>query len=228
MNILIIDEQAVYRLGVTQLVRQIDADARLVEAESIEGALARRLGDDADIAIVHLESRRGDVAHWIGRLRSACPTLPVVGLWSGADKSLVGDALAHGARCVIEMAAAPEVVASAIRLMLSTGVHLPIIPDTDGFPAIGPDAAVSLGVRHGPGRRTSPMDLGFTRRQSDVLFYLMQGKPSKLISRELDLSPSTVKTHIGAIMRKLNVVSRTQVVIAASNMGLKFDLAGVH
>lgn len=228
MNILIIDEQAVYRLGLTQLVRRIDSDACLVEADSIESALDHRLGDEADIAIVHLETRRGDIAQWIGKFRAACPDVPVVGLWSGADKTLVGQALSHGARCVIEMTSAPEVVASAIRLMMSNGVHLPVISAIEDLPRMTGEIATVRAGRPDSARRPSPGDLGFTRRQADVLFFLMQGKPSKLISRELDLSPSTVKTHIGAIMRKLNVVSRTQVVIAASKMGMQFERVGMH
>jgi DNA-binding NarL/FixJ family response regulator len=55
-----------------------------------------------------------------------------------------------------------------------------------------------------------------TDRQSDVLRLLIEGKSNKLIARALDLSDATVKTHLMAIYRKLEVASRTQAVLAAA------------
>jgi DNA-binding NarL/FixJ family response regulator len=47
---------------------------------------------------------------------------------------------------------------------------------------------------------------------------LLQGKPNKLIARELNLSVETVKDHVAAVLRALNVSSRTQAVLAVSEM----------
>jgi DNA-binding NarL/FixJ family response regulator len=52
-----------------------------------------------------------------------------------------------------------------------------------------------------------------------VLRLLLQGKSNKLICRELALSESTVKTHLQAVFRKLDVNSRTQAVVAAARLG---------
>lgn len=68
----------------------------------------------------------------------------------------------------------------------------------------------------------TPADLGLTPRQSDVLFLILQGKPAKLIERELELSTSTVKAHTSAVLRALNVTTRTQAVVAAGRLGLRF------
>lgn len=57
-------------------------------------------------------------------------------------------------------------------------------------------------------------------RQRAVLGLLVEGKSNKLISRELDLSEATVKTHLQAIFRKLDVCNRTQAVLAAVRLGL--------
>jgi DNA-binding NarL/FixJ family response regulator len=72
-----------------------------------------------------------------------------------------------------------------------------------------------------------PEDLGFSPRQIDVLRLLVEGKPNKLISRELDMSESTVKTHLAAIFRKLDANSRTQAVVAAARLGLRFGPASL-
>jgi len=51
-----------------------------------------------------------------------------------------------------------------------------------------------------------------------VLALLLQGNPNKLIARELGLSVETVKDHVAAVLRVLNVSSRTQAVLAVSQM----------
>jgi DNA-binding NarL/FixJ family response regulator len=60
--------------------------------------------------------------------------------------------------------------------------------------------------------------LGLTPRQNEVLLLLLQGKPNKLIARDLKLSVETVKDHVAAVLRSLNVGSRTQAVLAISEM----------
>ena len=55
-----------------------------------------------------------------------------------------------------------------------------------------------------------------------MLLRILQGKSAKLISRELGLSGSTVKVHTTAVLRALNVTTRTQAVIAAGKIGLRF------
>ena len=61
---------------------------------------------------------------------------------------------------------------------------------------------------------TSLESLGLTPRQSEVLALLLEGKPNKLIARELGLSVETIKDHVAAVLRCLGVSSRTQAVIA--------------
>jgi DNA-binding NarL/FixJ family response regulator len=57
-----------------------------------------------------------------------------------------------------------------------------------------------------------------TDRQAQVLALLVQGKPNKIISRELGLAQGTVKIHVTAILRKLKVSNRTQAALVASRL----------
>ena len=65
--------------------------------------------------------------------------------------------------------------------------------------------------------------LGLTHRQADVLRLLIQGKPNKLICRDLRLSEGTVKVHVSAILRALNVRSRAQAIAELSRRGVVID-----
>jgi DNA-binding NarL/FixJ family response regulator len=67
--------------------------------------------------------------------------------------------------------------------------------------------------------KASPLEaLDLTPRQNEVLALLLQGKPNKLIARDLKLSVETVKDHVAAVLRVLNVSSRTQAVLAMSEL----------
>jgi DNA-binding NarL/FixJ family response regulator len=61
-------------------------------------------------------------------------------------------------------------------------------------------------------------DVGLTPRQTEVLGLLLKGLPNKLIARELNLSVETVKDHVAAVLRALGVATRTQAVLAVSQM----------
>ena len=78
------------------------------------------------------------------------------------------------------------------------------------------------------GFQTAPKplaSLGLTPRQTDVLGLLLKGMPNKLIARELKLSVETVKDHVAAVLRTLGVNSRTQAVLAVSQMSNQGGLA---
>jgi DNA-binding NarL/FixJ family response regulator len=108
----------------------------------------------------------------------------------------------------------------ALRLVLSGGVYLPPIALTTRddplpvAPRVADDAA---------GAHTTARELGLTARQAQVLALILQGKPNKVICRELGLAEGTVKIHVAAILRALNVSTRTQAVIEASRLGLQLE-----
>ena len=126
----------------------------------------------------------------------------------------------------------------ALRMVMSGGLYVPTGADAGGLPMPAPDRAVpdhvaerrDASARGQAGRRTRGLPrtglaptpplatLGLTPRQDDVLALLLQGKPNKLIARELNVSVETVKDHVAAVLRALGVSSRTQAVLAVSQM----------
>jgi len=109
---------------------------------------------------------------------------------------------------------------SAVRLVLAGGVFVPQMmlsgmPAQPAFAAQAPSAEAP-----GAGRSTSLDQLRglLTERQIDVLRLLSQGKPNKLIARDLGISEGTVKIHLAAIFRALDVRNRTEAVVAARGL----------
>jgi len=71
----------------------------------------------------------------------------------------------------------------------------------------------------------SNQNVGLTERQLDVLALMMQGKSNKAICRVLDLAEPTVKNHVTAILKALNVTNRTEAVIAVRELGWELPTA---
>jgi two-component system NarL family response regulator len=115
-----------------------------------------------------------------------------------------------------------------IRYALRAGIHGYLLQNhvlQDLEPAI---VALSSGQRFvsAPANQTVANSLHrteLTRREEDVLHLLSKGHCNKLIARELGIAPGTVKAHLKSLLSKLDVSTRTQAVIVASQRGLLTD-----
>jgi DNA-binding NarL/FixJ family response regulator len=101
------------------------------------------------------------------------------------------------------------------------GVMHTTVPDSGYGRDTGHGGLVPLGshARPEPAQKLPSIeDVGLTPRQTEVLGLLLKGLPNKLIARELNLSVETVKDHVAAVLRALGVATRTQAVLAVSQM----------
>ncbi len=128
----------------------------------------------------------------------AMPT-PVVVLANSEELREMIAALDRGARGYIPASVGVDAIVEATRLAVTGGIFLP--------------AASLLSMRHAI-TQTAPAtgieEEHFTSRQSAVAAALRQGKPNKIIAHQLQMSESTVKTHIRNIMKKLKAANRTE------------------
>lgn len=214
MKILLVDDHVLIREAMRSVLREIDGSAEVYEAQSgreADDLIAR----NEDIALVLLDLRLPDRdgLEMLAKLRSNHPAIAVVMLSAFCDRDNVLKSLAVGAQGFIAKTATRDVLLGALRLVLAGGVYIPPeILDRDPEPAPQPDPRPD---RQGP----TPSDLGLTERQLDVLALMMQGKSNKLICRHLDLAEPTVKNHVSAILKALDVNNRTEAVLAVTRLG---------
>jgi DNA-binding NarL/FixJ family response regulator len=217
MNILLVDDHALFREGLALLLRSLLKDISTVEAGSCEQAFAHLHGGAAiDLILLDLDLPDMSGLDGLDQIRRQFPAIPVVVLSSSEDRATVMRALDSGAMGFVPKSASSGVLEGALKVILAKGVYLPakvFLAERGGVaspPAGTPQPAISCS------------ELGLTPRQIDVLHLVLEGKSSKLICRDLNLSLSTVKTHTSAALRALNVTTRTQAVIAAAKLGLRF------
>jgi len=200
------------------VLQVLDKQLELLEARACDEAIQlTRSHQDISLILLDLALPRVDGFEALRQLRGEFPGIPVVVVSAHDQSEFVMRAIDAGARRFIPKTSTTQILLNALRLVLSGGVYLP--PEVlRRHGAIAP-AAPQLAA--GPAQLRNPREIGLTERQAQVLALLVQGKPNKLICRELNLAEGTVKIHVTAVLKALGVTNRTQAVIAVGKLGLK-------
>jgi len=217
MKILVIDDHPLIQEALKHVLTELDASLELIQAEdasSAHAALSRT--SDVDLLVLDLALPGCDGFDLLADLRRDWPDIPVLVLSATYDRATVELALDLGAMGFIPKTANAHILIDALRLVLSGGVFVPVEFSAGGSGVFRPRT----------GSRSQ--ELGLTPRQGDVLKLLVQGKPNKLICRDLCLSEGTIKVHVSAILRALKVNNRTQVVIELARRGVRLDATAVR
>lgn len=227
MKILIADDHRLVIEAVKAKLSELEPGIEFVLAMSVDELLAGAT-DDLDLALIDLNMPGADGQAHIDDIRRRHPAVPVIVLSGYEDPAIMRSALERGVLGFIPKAYSPEVMLSAVRLVLAGGVYVPpmmltalppgLVPGVAGVNAGVPQAAtdaLARGSSAGGMQTLEHLRNVLTERQVEVLQLLSQGKPNKLIGRSLGISEGTVKIHLAAIFRALNVRNRTEAVVAA-------------
>jgi DNA-binding NarL/FixJ family response regulator len=214
VKILVVDDHPLILEALAQLLPQL-GDGIEARCAADAGTAVEILDDEPDVELVLLDlalpGTRG--LDFLADLRLDYPGVAVVVLSATHDDATVAAALAAGARGFIPKTANGHLLLAALRRVLAGDTYR---------------VAPTLAAPDGDGVRIAPDRLGLTARQADVLRLLVQGKPNKLICRDLRLSEGTVKVHVSAILRALRVRSRTQAVAELARRGIGVDAIGMR
>jgi DNA-binding NarL/FixJ family response regulator len=229
MKFLVVDDHVLIREAMVGVLKQLNADAVVLDAASYRQAI-ELIERTTDLALVLLDLRLPDRdgMEVLAELRERFPGIPVVMMSAFNDRDNVAAALDAGASGFIPKTDSREVLLSALRLILAGGKYIP--PDILGRAPAPPRATAVPPTSSPPAdmgqRRRKPSELGLTDRQIDVLALMMQGKSNKLICRALDLAEPTVKNHVSAILKALEVSNRTEAVLAAAQFNWEQPKSG--
>jgi len=196
MKIVQADDHQLVRDGIHYLLQRLDADVDILNASSVADTLnILQCEEDVDLVLTDLAMPGMGDFEGIRAMRECCPEIPIVVLSASENPYDVRTVLKMGVSGYIPKSASSELMLQAIKLVLAGGVYRPDIE----IPA---EPSTSL-----------------TTRQREILHLIAQGKSNKLIARDLDLTEGTVKQHINAIFRTLNVNTRMEAVARAKLLG---------
>ena len=222
MKILIADDHELFRDGLRHVLEQLESDVQVVEASDYPQAIAAAEAEEnIDVVLLDLAMPGMPWGEGLKALRERLPpAVPLVVLSASDDRRHVLQAVNLGAAGFIPKTSSSRVMLSALKLVLSGGVYLPPALLEQG--GAGLNAGETLGIPFGAENSASFL----TPRQREVLALLGQGKSNKEIARVLQLAEGTVKLHVTAILKALNVNNRTRAVVAASQLGLTSSSTG--
>ncbi len=228
MKVLLVDDHPLILSALQAVIQGLGDDVKVIGAPSARAARqALKASSDYDLVLLDLQLGDANGFDMLVELRATYPALPVV-IVSASDRSAdVIRAIDLGAMGFVPKRASNETLFEALHLVMQGGIYVPPMtlgserpgPQPEGDTMPGYLTIVREQAANGEAQtQPSLATIGLTPRQTDVLGLLLQGQPNKLIARELGLSVETVKDHVAAVLRALNVTSRTQAVLAVSQM----------
>jgi DNA-binding NarL/FixJ family response regulator len=238
MNVLLVDDHPLILSALRAVIRGLGDDVTVVGVNTgREARSTLKSKRDFDLVLLDLQLGDSDGFELLTELRSQYPALPIVVVSASDRASDVIRAIDAGAMGFVPKRASNETLFDALRLVMSGGIYVPPMtlgvtpappaPPKDGdtvpdimrpHPIEDVHEMTSAPGKAAPQVSTSLDALGLSKRQADVLGFMLQGLPNKLIAREMRLSVETVKDHVAAVLRALGVSSRTQAVLAISQM----------
>ncbi len=245
MKVLLVDDHPLILSALQSVIAGLGDDVTVMGVGSeVEARTALKRDPDFDLVLLDLRLGENDGFALLADLRNLYPALPIVVVSASDRASDVIRAIDSGAMGFVPKRATNETLFEALRMVMSGGIYVPpmslgpmpaflsggtpsstggsdgdTVPDVMRPQPVEAPAALDIATQRAAPAVPHSLDaLGLSRRQADVLAYLLQGLPNKLIAREMGISVDTVKDHVAAVLRALGVASRTQAVLVVSQM----------
>lgn len=206
-EILIIDDHPLFREAMHSVISAAYDDATILEAENLDQGISLLRDHKPDLVLLDLNIPDTEGYFGLMDLRAKFPRLPVVVVSGHEEPRVIKEVMAHGALGFIPKSTRKPVLIEAIKKVLSGEIYLP-------------ESYVEPTEQSTDEHRRQLLEklATFTPQQLRVLKMLRDGLLNKQIAYELSVGETTIKAHVSEILRKLNVYSRTQVVIEINKL----------
>jgi len=206
-TVLIADDHPLFRQALSLAVSRVLPQARILEAGTLASA-ARAAAEASDLALIMLDLKMPGAVGYSGiaLLHAEKPLVPILVVSSAEGTAAPQEARAFGAIGFLSKDSDLSVIEAAIAKVLG---------------AKAPPATLSAAPEDAGELDTIRREVaGLTPTQLKVLLAVLDGQLNKQIAHNLGIAEATVKAHMTAIMRKLDVKNRTQAALVARSLGL--------
>lgn len=207
MKILVADNQALFRDGISLHLKEILPDAQIYQASNYM-QLIKNLTEEKNFELLIFDVEMHDM-QWqeaMEQIKQSAHNAKIAVISSSEDWRTIKHILSAGADGYISKRTDIKDFQNAVKVIIAGKTYIP-----ENLTDITP-------INNLSGKSTGLKTL--TNRQSQVLDLIAQGKSNKQIAFDMGVSESTVKLHINALLRSLHVSNRTQAVITAQKMGI--------
>lgn len=212
LRVMLVDDHAVVRGGFKVLLQTWDDVQVVAEADSGEEALRIHDGVDPDVVVMDIAMAGMGGIEAIKRLVAKHPQVRVLALSAHEDTSYSKRAFQAGALGYLSKRTAPEVLIDAIRLV------------AQGKRFIDPGIAQRMAMQDLSGE-SDPLAM-LSPREFEVFMQIARGQSVVALAETLNLSVSTVGTHVHKIKQKLDLANASEFTLLALRRGL-IDASGL-
>jgi len=208
MRILLVDDHSLFAEGLQTLLRDIDDEPVFSLCASVDAALELEDPQAIDLVLLDFHLRGTSGFDALRVLRGYCSNALITVVSAVDDVTVIREIVDAGAVGFIPKSYTYAQLTDALRVVMGGETYL---PEEALYSAEGtlPDTVDADGI--------NALD-GLSHRQKEVFMQVIQGKPNKVIARNLDISENTVKAHVSASFRLLGVSNRTEAVYAAAKL----------
>jgi DNA-binding NarL/FixJ family response regulator len=216
MRVLIVDDHSMFCDGLKLLLKTLGVASQVASCTRADQAISMVKNGPWELLLVdwNMGANSTGGAELIATLMALQPQMRIVVISAESSSRRVHEAIEAGAVGFVPKEASSELLIDAIRITSHGGIYLPasVLDAPANTPAENKvEGALSL-------QGAYPQ---LTPRQIEVLVWAVKGQSNKLIARTLGISEGTVKQHLNAVYRELNVSSRTEAIYSLSRKGLK-------
>jgi len=217
VKILIVDDHALFRVGIAQILSK-EADLEVVaEAEDARSAMDAALDTSPNIILMDLSLPSPGGIETTQRIKRELPSVSIIVLAVQEDEDALFDAIKAGAAAFILKDISPDDLVNVIR-RVSNGEYL-INDKVFSQPAVASRVLKEFRELAIYGQEAAPIFAPLSPREVEILDNIAQGMTNKQVAYQLSISEQTVKNHMSSILRKLSVNDRTQAVVYAMRQG---------
>jgi DNA-binding NarL/FixJ family response regulator len=217
MKILIVDDHALFRVGIRGILQQEPDMEVVAEADDSRSALDAAYATNPDVILMDLSLPAPGGIDTTQRVRRELPATAIVVLASDEDEDALFEAIRAGAAAFILKDIAPEDLVMIIR-RVAAGEFL-INDKVFSKPAVASRVLKEFRELAVYGQEAAPVFAPLSPREVEILDNIAQGMTNKQVAYALSISEQTVKNHMSSILRKLAVNDRTQAVVYAMRQG---------
>lgn len=219
MRILIADDHQLFLKGLEFVLKEAFPDAALMSADSYTSVFEILTADkNFDLILTDLAMPGASWLNALQKIHDLMPETPIIILSAVFDPEIVHKTIELGAAGYIPKTSPNAKIIGAVQLVLSGGIYIPseLLKETrrDEF-----DILKQVEDLPDEEDRVANSKI-LTPRQIDVISLISKGLANKQIAYELGLTEGTVKLHVTAILKLLNVSNRTAAVMEAGRLGL--------
>ena len=217
VRILIVDDHALFRVGIAQILsREPDLDV-VGEAEDARSAMDAALETSPNILLMDLSLPSPGGIETTARIKRELPSVSIIVLAVQEDEDALFEAIKAGAAAFILKDVSPDDLVNIIR-RVSNGEYL-INDKVFSQPAVASRVLKEFRELAIYGQEAAPIFAPLSPREVEILDNIAQGMTNKQVAYQLSISEQTVKNHMSSILRKLSVNDRTQAVVYAMRQG---------